>query len=324
MAEENSQKNHRRDRVKFFKEFGYHPEIPLKPKEETGKAALGIPCDFFIWNKSLSKEPPENYSNYSQLNRIDTLIIKVSSNIIVHKSDPPFTPERGKYNIVCIAEEISNIGLPTIIITGGARGLSKKSFLPPDLGQEKLFELWKEKFENSYFSLVTPEDLQSECSKIDSFSEGQIMIVNEYGSGLFEGANDEVAAKISLALKNSRRNVLTLMAMNHEGIYTSKSYKNGNYDEVIRVVLNPEGLEEMANEISSRFGTGGLAKKISYIKTLVNAGINVVLFNGQYCNHDLKYQRKNPNSKRYYNPIKAALEGKVVGTRFLAKENQTF
>lgn len=312
-------KPHRAHHVKYFKGIGYHPIIPLSPEKESLKSNLGHPCNFLVWRDGMIvDEPSENYPQYSTLQNIDTLIIKASSNIIVHKTDKPKQLDRAERNIACIADEIQDIGLPSIIVTGGAKGLSEKHNLSLNSGQNLLYDLWQKGLDNSYESLASPENIKRESQKIYDLLGEKIPIVNELGLGKFSGANDEVTKLIANYLQLRGRNILVCMATIYEGVHTSKSYGEKTYDSVIRVVLDTGSLAKMAHDDSSPYGTGGLIPKIPQIADMTGKGVNVVLFNGQYCNHDLKFQKEYPDSSRQYNPIKSALEGKVVGTRFIS------
>jgi glutamate 5-kinase len=310
---------HRAHHVPFFKGAGYHPKIPLKPAEESEKSVNGIASNFLVWEtKGIEEKPPEDYPKYApDLSGIDTVVLKVSSNIIAHKRDKRECEDTSRYNIRCISEEIFNIGLPVVIVTGGARGLSDKYFEDISFGQEMLEKLWGEYIPEDYFSLVRPSNIRDKIPKYHEMLGRKIPIVNEEGISTFLGANDEVTDRIAFGLHEMGRNVLIAMLSDMEGVHTEESYKNRFYDDIIRIVRDARTLSCVANEERSRFGTGGLVTKLKYIAEINDHGIPVIMFNGQYCNHDLKYQKRKRGAGRVYTPLQAAFGKKVVGTWFL-------
>jgi len=206
-------------------------------------------------------------------------------------------------------------------------------------GQPILFGLWRHYF-SSYSQqpigekLVTHDDIRDEkrshrlvAQYQEWMSAGIIPVINEddarsleeidillRGERVFRD-NDGLTSLLAQLLKGAGYNPLVIFLSNTDGIYTAESFRNGEY-EPIRIVKDPTGLEEQALPISSSRGRGGIISKIGAGGELSESGIELVVANGQYCNHDAAYQKRREGSKRRYDVLDSTLDGRVVGTRF--------
>ncbi len=333
------------DRVKFHRDIeGYFRDRPLN--------------DFLVFDDNLNTEEAENYSLYTDLSDINTVVVKVGTSMVTHDDY-----RRTIYNMNCISEDLIKIrdekNLNVLLVTSGAIGLGRKARLKKGEkivedernninqklrdaveGQFLLYELWRHHFYPQLVgeSLVTHDDLTDEqknaklLSKYQSWlAEGRIPVINEDDARSIEEIdimlkgerafrdNDGLASLHARFLKKAGYKTMLILLSNTDGIYTAESFRNGEYLP-IRVIKNSEGLEEQALPISSARGRGGVLSKIEASKEATLDGICVVIANGQYCNHDSSYQKRRDGSERRYNVLEAILDGKVVGSRFIPSD----
>jgi glutamate 5-kinase len=184
------------DRVKFQQHLGaYFRNSPIS--------------EFLLYNGSLTWEPPKNYSVFTDISGIDTLVVKAGTNVITHKNW-----NRTIYNVMCASEDLTRIkkerNLNILLVSSGACGLGRKKRLRhgeqiPEkekdspkqkrldaiAGQPQLFSLWR-----NYFSLhhnqeigeklVTHDDIRNIQKSAELmaqykkwFSEGKVIVINE-------------------------------------------------------------------------------------------------------------------------------------------------
>lgn len=310
--------------------------------------------EFLVYNGILlEEEKPENYSLYTDISEVDTLIVKMGSNTVIHKEH-----RKGIYNMKCISEDVKRLmqNLPSILVSSGAIGLGrdarlKKGEIIPEIeantpeqkrldaieGQFLLYTLWENHLypvETEEF-LITHDDIKNEKKSKEllrryekCLSSGTISITNEHDKESLEEIeilmngemvfrdNDELASLIARHLKKAGYNPMLILLSNTDGIYTAESYNDQKYDS-IRVVKNSGGLEKHAIPVCSTRGRGGMISKIGAAREAAEEGIYTVIANGQYCNHDAPYQRGEVGAERRYDVLDSILEGRVVGTRFL-------
>ncbi len=333
------------DRIKFQKEIGeYFREIPAS--------------QFPVFDNDLHLEPPENYSDYTDLSGIDTLIVKVGTSILTHKD-----PRRTIYNMNCLSEDLTRLreekGLDVLLVSSGAIGLGRKARLrrgekipeeeksKPEQkrldaieGQTLLYELWRHHFHPQPVaeSLVTHGDILNpgrQASLLNKYrvwlSKGRIPVINEDDARSLEEIdillkgerafrdNDGLASLHAQFLKRAGYNPILILLSNTNGIYTFESFRNGDYIP-IRIVKDSTGLEEQALAEGSKRGRGGQISKIQASREAVLSGVPVVIANGQYCNHDALFQERRRDSQRKYFVLDSILEGREVGTRFLTEK----
>ena len=250
------------------------------------------------------------------------LVVKVGTSTLTHKT--------GKVNIARMAKLVSvladlhNMGHEVILVTSGAVGigmgrlnLSERPSRTNELqalaavGQGELMFMYDKLFgeydvvvSQLLFTFDVIENEESRKHLLDTFNQllsyGAIPIVNENDSvsveELINGDNDCLSATVA-ALTNAD---LLIMLTDTNGLYDSNPSENENA-KLIEVVekITPE-IESLAGGAGSR-GTGGFATKIKAAKIATNAGVPVVVANGD-----------KPTK------IYKILEGKSVGTLFMA------
>ena len=251
------------------------------------------------------------------------IVVKVGTSTLTHKT--------GKTNIarmtklVSVLADLHNMGHEVILVSSGAVSIGKGRLnfaeKPSEtkalqalaaIGQGELMFMYDKLF-GEYDVVVaqllfTTDVLEREHDRhhlLDTFNElldyGVIPIVNENDSisvdELLNGDNDCLSATVA-ALINAD---MLVMFTDTDGLYD----KNPSEFEDARLIelveeITPE-IEGLAGGAGSR-GTGGFATKLRAAKIATDAGIEVVIANG------------NKPTKMY-----KILEGKSVGTRFLAR-----
>ena len=251
------------------------------------------------------------------------IVVKVGTSTLTHKT--------GKVNIagmsklVSVLADLHNMGHEVILVTSGAVGIgmgrlnlserpaeTKKLQALAAVGQGELMFMYDKLFgeydvvvSQLLFTFDVIENAESRTHLLDTFNQllsyGAIPIVNENDSvsveELINGDNDCLSATVA-ALTNAD---ILIMLTDTNGLYDSNPSENENA-KLIEVVekITPE-IENLAGGAGSR-GTGGFATKIKAAKIATQAGVPVVIANGE-----------KPTK------IYKILDGVAVGTRFLAE-----
>lgn len=250
------------------------------------------------------------------------LVVKVGTSSLTHGS--------GKINIRRVEElckvlsDIKNAGHELIFVSSGAiaMGVSKLGLpgRPSDeatkqaaaaVGQVELMYAYDREFAEYNHTvaqiLITAEDIRFEARKqyftntLNRLLEmGVIPVINENDTvstkELTVGDNDTLAAVVAV---NTQADLVILLS-DIEGLYTGDPHKDPNA-RLITEVDDIASIEHMAGGTVTSLGTGGMASKITAAKMCNEAGIDMLIMNGAY--PDKLYE---------------AVEGKKVGTRFIA------
>ncbi len=252
------------------------------------------------------------------------IVVKVGTSSLTHKT--------GKTNIarmeklVLVLADLHNMGHEIILVSSGAvgvgvgkLGLAKRPDATPELqaaaaiGQGELMFLY-DKFFSEYGVIVSQllftteelEDSESKAHLLDTFNQlmsyNAIPVVNENDSvsvdELLNGDNDCLSATVA-ALVNAD---MLIMLTDTDGLYDCNPSENENAKLIETVEKITPEIKNFAGGAGSR-GTGGFLSKIKAAEIAVSAGVPVVIMNGE-------------KPSRIYN----VLEGKSVGTKFLASE----
>ncbi len=252
------------------------------------------------------------------------IVVKVGTSTLTHKTGKTNIARMAK--LVSVLADLHNMGHEVILVSSGAisigmgrLNLAEKPDEIPEtqalaaIGQGELMFMYDKMF-GEYDIVVaqmlfTTDVLEKEDDRrhfLNTFNQllvyGAIPIVNENDSisidELVNGDNDCLSATVA-ALINAD---LLVMFTDTDGLYDSNPSENKDA-KLIELVeeITPE-IESLAGGAGSR-GTGGFTTKIKSAKIATDAGIPVVIANG------------NKPTKLY-----KILEGKQVGTRFLPKE----
>lgn len=258
------------------------------------------------------------------------IVIKVGTSTITY-------PQTGAINLgklekfVRILVNLRNQNKEVIVVSSGSIGVGRKVFGLKErpqskalrqacaaVGQGRLMMMYEKLFaEYNQLTaqvLLTKETLLSEeCARSakETFDElmsmNVIPIVNENDAvsvderfyGMF-GDNDTMSAQVAALLQAD----LLIMMSDIEGLYTDDPKVNP-YARFVHTVRHiDEKLERMGKGAGTEFGTGGMATKIMAAKVAMDAGVDMVIANGDniYTINDI-------------------LAGKKVGTLFLANDD---
>lgn len=250
------------------------------------------------------------------------IVVKVGTSTLTHAT--------GKTNIARIAKLVSvlsdlkNEGHEVVLVSSGAVGIGAGKLgmaarptgtsglqACAAVGQCELMFLYDKLF-SEYGVVVsqllfTSETLEHETEKAhltDAFNQllayDALPIVNENDSvsvaELLNGDNDCLSASVAVLIEAD----LLIMLTDTDGLYDANPAENANASLIRRVKKINEDIYSIAGG-AGRKGTGGFATKIKAASIATEAGIPVIIMNGQ-----------KPTA------IYKALAGKPVGTYFEA------
>ena len=252
------------------------------------------------------------------------VVIKIGTSTLAHKT--------GLLNILRVEElckvmsDLKNAGNEVILVSSGAigmgvgkLGLSKR---PTDIptkqaaaavGQCELMYTYDKLFSEYNHTvaqiLLTGDDIEHSDRKdnfINTMSRllelSAIPIINENDSisttEIEIGDNDTLGAIVATAVDAD----LLIILSDIDGLYTADPKANSDAKLLHRVeAITPE-IEKMVGGAGSSLGTGGMITKLKAAKIVTEAGIDMVIANGE-------------NPLALYDIV----AGKEVGTRFLGK-----
>ncbi len=250
------------------------------------------------------------------------LVVKVGTSSLTHGT--------GKVNIKRVEElckvlsDIKNAGHEVIFVSSGAiaMGVAKLGLpgRPSDeatkqaaaaVGQVELMYAYDRQFAEYNHTvaqiLITAEDIKSEerrqyfTNTLNRLLEMDVIpVINENDTvstkELTVGDNDTLAAIVAVSTQAD----LVILLSDIEGLYTGDPHKDKNA-QLITEVSDIAAIEHMAGGTVTSLGTGGMASKITAAKMCNEAGIDMIIMNGAW-------------PEKLYE----AVEGKAVGTRFIA------
>lgn len=252
------------------------------------------------------------------------ITVKVGTSTLTHKT--------GRLNIRRVEElckvlsDVKNAGHDIVLVSSGAIGMGvgklnmseKPSDMPTKqaaaaVGQCELMYVYDKLFQEHNHTvaqlLITGEDLADQ-TRHDNFTNtlnrllelGAIPIINENDtiatSEIAVGDNDTLGALVAASVDSDLFIVLTDI----DGLYTSDPRRDPEARLISEVhEITKEVLEGAGGEGSS-LGTGGMATKLSAAKIAMEAGVDMIVVNGSA--PEIIYD---------------AVEGKAVGTRFIAR-----
>ena len=256
------------------------------------------------------------------------IVVKIGTSTLAHKT--------GRLNIrlveeiVKILSDIKNAGNEVILVSSGAIGMGAGKLLlksrPEDVagkqaaaavGQCELMYTYDKLFDEYRHTvgqvLITSDDIENE-TKRENFRNtifklldyNVIPVINENDTvSTVEinsiGDNDTLAAYVA---KTSEADLLILLS-DIDGLYTEDPRVNPKAGMIANVYeITPE-IEELAGGAGTAFGTGGMCTKVSAAKLVMEAGIDMIIMNGE--RPRLIYE---------------AVAGNSVGTRFHAKKEK--
>ena len=259
------------------------------------------------------------------------IVVKVGTSTLIH--------ENGNINLARIEKltrvlsEMINLEKEVVLVSSGAIGVGisklklknkpqsiREKQAVASVGQCELMYIYS-KFFGEYNHVVGQVILtrdviednhirENVCNTFETLLEkGIIPIVNENDTVAIDeienivkfGDNDNLSAIVSVLVNAD----LLIILSDIHGFYDDdpRSNENANMLKVVEEIT-PE-LEECAGGAGTNFGTGGMATKITAGKTVNNAGIDMVLANGE-----------KPST------LLDIIEGKDIGTLFVGKREE--
>lgn len=253
------------------------------------------------------------------------VVIKIGTSTLAHKSG--LINIRRVEELCKVMSDLKNAGNEVILVSSGAIGMgagklsleSKPSDIPTKqaaaaVGQCELMYTYDKLFSEYNHTvaqlLITGEDIEHadrrrnfENTMCRLLELGALPIINENDSiatdEIVIGDNDTLGAVVAASINAE----LLIVLSDIDGLYTADPHKNKDAVKLDRVEeITPE-IENMTGGAGSKFGTGGMATKIKAAKIAVDAGIDMVIANG------------NRPSVLY-----DIIDGKDKGTRFVSRK----
>ena len=258
------------------------------------------------------------------------IVIKVGSSSLVHEETGMMDLFKLE-QLVRILCDLRNQGKEVILVSSGAIGAGRKvlglnkrpSSLPvkqacASVGQGALIALYQRLF-NEYHQissqiLMTKHTIIREKSLFNArntfdqlLDMGVIPIVNENDTVSTDeiefGDNDTLSAVVAALVSAD----LLILMSDIDGLYTDDPNKNPNARFIECVYKIDKSLYDMAKGAGSDFGTGGMVTKIDAARIATDSGCDMIISNG-----------------KYFRTIHDIIEGKNIGTLFLAHKNEDF
>ena len=252
------------------------------------------------------------------------IVVKVGTSTLAHPTG--LTNLRRVGELCRVLSDLKNAGNEIILVSSGAIGMGAGKLglkeRPRDtagkqaaaaVGQCELMYTYDRLFgeQNHVVAqlLLTADDFSQperrenlERTLFRLLEMKALMVVNENDTVATEefgvGDNDTLSALVAVA---ARAELLVLLS-DIDGLYTADPHTHPDAELLHRIPeITPE-IEAMAGGSGSALGTGGMATKLRAARTVMAAGIDMVIANGA-------------NPAVLYDIV----EGKLAGTRFLAR-----
>ena len=257
------------------------------------------------------------------------IVVKVGTSTLAHAG--------GRLNIrrvelMCkVLSDIKNAGHQVILVSSGAIGMGAGKLglpgRPGDMpgkqaaaavGQCELMYTYDKLF--SQYShvvaqlLLTAEDIHHsghsahvkdclerllEWNALPIINENDAVAIDEIGIHTTIGENDSLSAIVARLVDAD----LLVLLSDIDGLYTADPRKNPDAVLIPRVDAITENILALAGGTGSSLGSGGMATKLRAAQIVMEAGIDMVITNGEQ--PDILYD---------------IVDGKAVGTRFLGKD----
>lgn len=231
------------------------------------------------------------------------IVVKLGTSTLAHKTGR--LNIRRMHNLVRVLADLQNSGKELVIVSSGAVGLGVGKLglrqKPDDtptkqaaaaVGQCELMYLYDDLFDNYGITvaqiLLTKTVLETERQKnventFDKLiSMGVIPIVNENDTVSIDeleleiGENDSLSAIVAKLAKAD----LLIILSDIDGLYDSDPHKNPEAKLIPVVTEINEHIESIAGGAGTSLGTGGMATKINAAKIANDAGIDMIIMNG--------------------------------------------
>lgn len=226
-----------------------------------------------------------------------------------------------------VMSDMKNSGHEVILVSSGAIGMGVGKLMlkgrPDDIptkqaaaavGQCELMYTYDELFSKHNHTvgqiLLTASDVDHEdrhtnfTNTMNRLLElGVIPIINENDTVTTEeiviGDNDTLAAIVAVSVKAD----LLVLLSDIDGLYTADPHKDKDAKLITRVDDITDDILSLAHGSGSNLGTGGMSTKLKAAKMCIDAGIDMVIANGN-----------EPDN------LYAITDGEPLGTRFVGRK----
>ena len=260
------------------------------------------------------------------------IVVKVGTSTLAHAG--------GRLNIrrvelMCkVLSDIKNAGHQVILVSSGAIGMGVGKLglpgRPGDMpgkqaaaavGQCELMYTYDRLF--SQYShvvaqiLLTAEDIRHplrsshvhdsleqllKWNVLPIINENDVVSTDEIGIQTTIGENDSLSAIVARLVQAD----LLILLSDIDGLYTADPKKNADAVLIPQVDAITDDILALAGGAGSNLGSGGMATKLRAAKIAMDAGIDMIITNGE--NPEILYD---------------IFDGKAVGTKFLGKSEVT-
>ena len=269
-------------------------------------------------------------NNREKLKDKQRIIVKVGTSSLIHKATGNINLFRLE-KLVRVLTDLHNSGKDVILVSSGAIGVGFKALglenrptsLPMKqacsaVGQGQLMMIYQKLFaeynQGSAQILITKETMLNDERRYNAkntFEEllklGVIPIVNENDTVSTEeiefGDNDTMSAIVAHLIKAD----LLILLTDIDGFYTDDPHKNPEAKKLTLVETINDTMKNMAKDAVTNYGTGGMSTKIAAARIATDSGADMAIMDAE-------------NLTQIYD----LMEGKSVGTLFLAHENDDF
>jgi len=231
------------------------------------------------------------------------IVIKLGTSTLAHKTGRLNIRRMG--NLVRVLSDLQNSGKEIIIVSSGAVGLGvgklglreKPTDTPTKqaaaaVGQCELMYLYDDLFDNYGITVAqvlltkaiigTEREKNVENAMEKLISMGVVPIVNENDTVAIDELELEIGENDSLSAVVARlaHADLLIILSDIDGLYDSDPHKNPDAHFIPVVTEIDSSIEKMAGGAGSKLGTGGMATKINAAKIANDAGIDMIIMNG--------------------------------------------
>lgn len=231
------------------------------------------------------------------------IVVKLGTSTLTHKTGR--LNIRRMSNLVRVLADLQNSGKELIIVSSGSMGLGMGKLglreRPSDtpskqaaaaVGQCELMYIYDNLFDDYGITvaqiLLTKTIIETERRKnVENtfeklISMGVVPIVNENDTVAIDeleleiGENDSLSAIVAKCVKAD----LLVILSDIDGLYDSDPHKNPDAKLIPVVTEIDDNIEDVAGGAGSMLGTGGMATKINAAKIANDAGIDMIIMNG--------------------------------------------
>ena len=259
------------------------------------------------------------------------IVIKIGSSSLTHKYTGYLNLNKVE-KLARVLCDLRNQGMEVVLVSSGAGAVGRKTMgymeRPNELpvkqalaavGQAKLMMTYQKLF--SEYNQVVAQILMTKTTMLNddsrrnarnTFDEllkmGVIPIVNENDTVATHeiefGDNDRISAIVAAVIHAD----LLILLSDIDGLYEDDPKQNPDAAFIDEVAEITDDLTEMGKEApGSNVGTGGMSAKIVAARMATDAGIDMVITNGDDVEN-----------------IYRVLDGEKIGTLFLAHKNRNF